>query len=655
MSLQSLKTLGFQLVPSSCLLMLAAGLLVVVSSMPVGAGVVDGRALIRAQDEGHVRVVVKLGRAGKSLRRQSLGTRRSTVAAMRDAVLSGVRKRGVAVRHEYEVVPGFSATVSPAGLAELAEHPDVERIIMDAEGGGALSVSVPQIRADRVHERGITGEGTVVAVLDTGVDTDHPDIADALIHEECFCSGDCCPNGQSRQSGPGSAESRHEHGVHVAGIAVSRGRVAAAGVAPGARLVAVRVLNDQNRGLLSDWIAALDWIAANRHDVRVVNMSLVSDALFEGDCDESDALNQMFADVVNTLYDNGTLVFAAAGNNGRPNLLSSPACISRAMSVSSVTWGDEVFFGGNSGPNLDLLAPGVSIVSDAPGGGLETLSGTSMASPHAAGVAALLLSAYPASPAATIDRVLRETGVPIRDVRNDKVTPRVAALPALVALDEFAEMLRGGGGESSDCLLEWNFIPPSIASAYPRPTAVCSDGDWSCDADQDDGQCTFEVSLCFNMPDPRLPECSPDEPLVWYDASVTAANVCVGDCDGNGAVTVGEIILAVGVALGAEPLESCPVADAEDNGLVEASDLVTIVGNLLDGCRKQKDLNATRFINSLPSFPIAGTRICSVPIPLVVQRPAGGSETGFGTVRMSVQSDSQRDYDRVILVCEAPS
>ena len=109
----------------------------------------------------------------------------------------------------------------------------------------------------------------------------------------------------------------------------------------------------------------------------------------------------MFAEAIDLLYENGTLVFAAAGNNGRANALTSPACIARAISVSSVTWEDDIALVGNSGPNLDLLAPGVSILSDAPGGGLTTLSGTSMASPHAAGVAALLLSAYPASPAAT--------------------------------------------------------------------------------------------------------------------------------------------------------------------------------------------------------------------------------------------------------------
>ena len=74
------------------------------------------------------------------------------------------------VHRTFEVLPGFAAVVAPSGLDRLSAHPDVLRIDVDAEGSGALATSVPQIRADRVHARGITGAGTVVAVLDTGVD-----------------------------------------------------------------------------------------------------------------------------------------------------------------------------------------------------------------------------------------------------------------------------------------------------------------------------------------------------------------------------------------------------------------------------------------------------------------------------------------------------
>jgi len=381
-------------------------------------------------------------------------------------------------------------------------------------------------------------------------------------------------------------------------------------------------------------------------------MSLVSDALFAGDCDESDALNILFAKAIDLLYQDGTLVFAAAGNNARSNKLTSPACIRNAVSVSSVTSADEIAFSGNSAPTLDLLAPGVGIVSDAVGGGLTVLSGTSMASPHAAGLAALLFSAQPGAAPSLVESVMEATGVPIRDVRNDKVTPRVAALAALTELDNSAEMLRGGGSEDTDCLLEWNFIPPTVARDFPRALAACTDGDPSCDADGEEGRCTFELSLCFNMSDPQLPRCEPNEPLVSYDATVTSALVCAGDCDGSGVVSVDELIGAINIALGAQALSTCPVADADGNGLVDASDLVAIVGNGLNGCRAMKDLNAYIFVDLLPTFPIAGTRMCSVPLPIVVMRPPGSGERGLGAVRMDVRSATRRDYDRVELVCE---
>src|SRR5690606_19660919 len=129
---------------------------------------------------------------------------------------------------------------------------------------------------------------------------------------------------------------------HVAGIAVSRGRVAPPGVAPGAALVAVRVLDDHNRGFLSDWIAALDWLAAERPDVRVVNMSLVSQAVFAADCEQGCgsqsgcATNRLFAAAIDALWERGALVFAASGNDGRPNAVAAPACVSRAVAVAAV-------------------------------------------------------------------------------------------------------------------------------------------------------------------------------------------------------------------------------------------------------------------------------------------------------------------------------
>ncbi len=555
----------------------------------------------RLQRNGRAAVVVALRRDAAAGATGSMAKRTAKIARQRDRILRAVQADELTVLRAYEAVAGFAAVVSEAGLAQLASHPEVERIDLDAQGGGALARSVPQIRADRVHVRGITGAGTTIAVLDTGVEATHPDLADALVHEECFCVNHCCPDGTTRSSGPGSAATRHRHGTHVAGIAVSRGRMAPRGVAPGADLIAVRVLDDHNRGELSDWLAGLDWIAAHRPDVRVVNMSLASDEWFRPPCDRDCegqplcAENMLFRELITLLERRGTLVFAAAGNDRKADALTSPACVERAIAVGAVDAADQVASFSNGGPLLDLLAPGVGILSDGLNGGLAFASGTSMATPHAAGVAALLLSARPGASAEAIQTAMRETGRPIADSRTGRVTPRVDALAALNAAAQGSELLAGGGSRSSDCVLEWNFIPPDIAHGGGLPSARCSDNDPACDGDEIDGQCTFALSLCFNAPDPLLPRCNTAE-------SVQALTI------------------------------HSPDPDAPRGSL--------------------ERLNADNLRQALPALPVATASVCSVPFAFVVERSGFGP--GLGLMRLTARTATRTDYDRVALVCEAP-
>lgn len=558
----------------------------------------------------------------------------ASLSAMRDqqsAVLAVLPATEVALGNRYETVAGFSATVTEAGLRALADDPEVAWVALDMPGRGALDVSVPQIRADRVHARFVRGKEVVIAVIDSGVERDHPDLAGALIHEECFCRGtcgsgspfgctpNCCPDGSARASGAGSAAAGHPHGTHVSAIAVSRGAVAGLGVAPDAKLVAIRVLDENNSGFVSDWIAALDWLAVNRPDVRVVNMSLASLRVFTDDCAERCeidcrpqdgcdpesvcGINRMLADVVARLRQRGTVVVAASGNNSDENGLATPACVPGVLAVGASTPEDEVAFFSNGGVQLDILAPGVDIVSSGLNGGLSQFcatiggqrvcGGTSMAAPHVAGTAALLVSARPSSSVALIEEAMIASGPSIRDFRSGRRFPRVDARAAFRDITSNLQVDPGGGSGAADCLVAWNVLPPDIVRRSRNPVATCVDGDTICDRDRISGQCTFLLSLCFNNQDPLLPFCSTDQTIA-----------------------------------GVELREPSPRAAA---GSVERR-------------------NADALALALPSFPLDARDICTGLIPLVV--PHDG-RIGVASVRLEANTTTRNDSDRFILRCRA--
>lgn len=284
-------------------------------------------------------------------------------------IISKLEKLGFEVRHAYGLIPAIAGEVDDFVLSELEKLDFVKQIFEDKLVFISLEQSGPQIHAPGVHLQGMNGFNVSVCIVDTGIDDSHPALP-ALIHQINMLN----------QSAP--AFDDHGHGTHVAGIVASRDPTYL-GIAPGANLMAAKVLNGTGYGLSSDVIAGIEWCVVN--NASVINLSLGSDA-YVSNCDLDPV-----AIAGNLAADAGVFVVAASGNDGYGNAISSPACGSQVIAVGAVSKSDERTAFSNEGALLDVVAPGVGIISTFPGGLFTGMSGTSMASPHVAGVAALLL------------------------------------------------------------------------------------------------------------------------------------------------------------------------------------------------------------------------------------------------------------------------
>lgn len=226
------------------------------------------------------------------------------------------------------------------------------------------------------------GAGVIVAVIDTGVDLDHPDLQQNLVAGKTFVSGTTSPNDDQG------------HGTHVAGIVAGVGNNGGIiGVAPEARIMPVKVLNSSGNGSIFDVADGISW--AVDHGARIINLSL-------GSSQNSSTLTS----AVNYAYTKGAFIVAAAGNCGDGSYLLNgctfqdqpqyPAALSNVMAVASVNAADSQSSFSNEGSYVEIAAPGSDIVSAYAGGGYESISGTSQATPHVAGLAAMIWSQSPA-------------------------------------------------------------------------------------------------------------------------------------------------------------------------------------------------------------------------------------------------------------------
>ncbi|MET0386772.1 MAG: S8 family serine peptidase [Polyangiales bacterium] len=401
-----------------------------------------------------LRVPDALGPAGQHERAQ-------LIASLDAAVLARVGGDDVRLGRRYKHTPAFSASVTHAGLERLQRDPDVASVQPDATGRGQMMRALSATRADQVQrDYGLTGRGINIAILDTGIDREHPDLKDAVLAEHCFTSGGCPP--RNRDEGE-SAQDDHGHGTAVAGVAVSRGQVTVPGFAPEASLIAIKVQGQDNTGRESDWVAGLDWIYDNlpRLRVNVVNLSVASELLFG--VDDCDANHESLRAAVGNLVNAGVAVFAASGNDGSATQLSAPACVTGVIAVGAsyaegdgpqppgagtfaaaqgprfaecrddATTLDHIACFSNRNARLDLVAPGAALTTDARGGGQADGWGTSLASAAVSGIAALLLECAPSLRVADLRTVLLTSGRPTSDPTGGRSIPAVDALAALRA------------------------------------------------------------------------------------------------------------------------------------------------------------------------------------------------------------------------------
>jgi subtilisin family serine protease len=279
---------------------------------------------------GAARVLILLD--DQALRSAAAAQRPALVAELQQRVLGNLRADDFQRYRQYRYVAGVAGTLSAAGLAQLQAEPLVVAIQLDHPGQAHLEDSLPALGGHLVHNNdGITGKGVTVAVLDSGIDSDHPDLSAALIAQHCFTNGNCPPNATTEST---LAEDVNGHGTHVAGVIASAGNVAGTGFAPDAKIVAVRVLDANGSGFVSDWIAGLDWVRANRATtpVQIVNLSLGTFALYPGNCD---AQEPVLAAAISQLRAQGVTIFASSGNQGSSTRIAAPACNSGVIAVGA--------------------------------------------------------------------------------------------------------------------------------------------------------------------------------------------------------------------------------------------------------------------------------------------------------------------------------
>lgn len=287
--------------------------------------------------------------------------------------------------------PNVKAVENDGPVYAMDVYPRVESLLVEGQPvvlAETIPVGVSQIKAPPAWDCS-RGKGIRVAVLDTGIDGTHPDLSANYKGGVSFVPGETPADGNS-------------HGTHCSGtIAAAINGIGVVGVAPAASLYAVKVLSNSGSGQWSYLIAGINWCIANK--MHILSMSL-------GGGGAPVALETM----VNTAFASGLLLVAAAGNSGHtptgvPSSVGQPGKYKNVIAVTAIDSANVIASFSSAGPEVEICAPGVNVLSTIPGGGYGTKSGTSMACPHVSGAAAVVWGSHRFANNVTIWNLLGST------------------------------------------------------------------------------------------------------------------------------------------------------------------------------------------------------------------------------------------------------
>jgi len=435
---------------------------------------------LEEEEEAHVIIVLKDKRMSLTtmekgvlkIDEEALEVKKGLVKAAQDNVLSTLTRSDFRLEHKYKVTSTITGFVTDKGLQKLKDDPNVESIYIDRKVYPSLTQSTQMINAGYAWGLGYTGNGQTVCVIDSGIDYTHPDLGGCSPGD--FFGGNCNKviDGWDYYTPDNNPIDIGGHGTHVAGIVAANGVLK--GVAPDAKLVALRALGPGG-GSLADVGASIDWCNAHKsqYNISVITMSL-GDVGEYNDSNCPTALNTEIAAAHNL----GIFVSVASGNDEHQQGISYPACAPYSVSVGAADKDDVIADFTNRANNLDLLAPGVEIYSTYITPKYVRMSGTSMATPHVAGAAALLKQYNPSLTPAGIENRLKN-GIDIYDNKTGLTFPRIDISKTVSSgdiLDDIDEIYKEVEKKLKEVVEKYKKLP-----IYVLPLFIKNEKEWRID------------------------------------------------------------------------------------------------------------------------------------------------------------------------------